>query len=174
MQASMAVPSHGQMASAFGIKLAFPMLNRWYVIAVLACWLASMGWLLVEKILPTLREGDRPQYVDVLPDVEAPPREVRWAIHYGDRILGQARSLSIREDDGSGRMESTVQFDKLPLREIMSNLLGALGTLLNPLLAGNDDPSMTVESKMEVNSEGRLDSFVTDLSIVDLPNLIRV
>ena len=152
------------------------MLNRWYIVAVLACWIASMSWLLVEKVMPTLREGDRPQYAEVLPAADTPLRPVRWEIQYGNRTIGQATSLSTRDSNGAGRMESTVQFDDLPLGEMMSENFGMVGTLLKPLWNNDDNLriSMTIASEMEIDREGKLDSFVTNLRMAELPDLIRI
>ena len=152
------------------------MFNRWYLGALLVCWTASMSWLWVEKIWPTLTEGDRPQYAEVLPDVDEPPRRVAWEIQYRGRPIGTASNLSLRQADGSGRMESRVRFDDLPLGEIMSELLGALGNLLTPLWKSdaNMRVRMVVESAMDIDSEGNLSAFTTDVRIADLPNVIRV
>ena len=135
-----------------------------------------MGWLWVEKIWPTLTEGDRPQYAEVLPDVDEPPRRVEWEIQYAGRPIGTASNVSLRQPDGSGRMESTVRFDDLPLGEIMSELLGALGNLLTPLWKSDQDirVKMVVDSAMEIDSDGNLASFTTDVKIADLPNVIRI
>lgn len=152
------------------------MMNRWYILAVLACWLASMGWLVVEKVLPTLREGERPTYADVLPKPAAPPRRVCWKIEYGGADIGSARSLSTRAIDGSGRIESTVRFDDLPLSEIMSELLGTVGALVKPLWNVGDNVriAMTITSEMDIDAEGKLRSFTTDVRIDELSTIIRV
>ena len=152
------------------------MFHRWYIAAVIVCWLASMSWLLVEKILPTLRAGDRPQYSEVLPAPAAAPRHVCWEIQYGGEVIGHARSLSVRESDGAGRMESSVQFDNLPLGEIMSELLGAIGPLIKPLWGADEDIriQMTIDSETNISADGALDTFTTDVRMADLPTVIRV
>jgi len=152
------------------------MFNRWYIIAVLVCWAASMGWLVAEKILPTLFEGQRPQYAEVLPDPADPARHVCWEIQYSGDSIGAARTLSVREADGSGRMESTVRFDDLPLDEIMSELLGSVGSLIRPLWNSDGDVcvEMTIDSEMHIGTDGGLTSFTTEVRIADVPNVIRL
>ena len=39
------------------------MSNRWFSLAVVLFWLASMSWLVSEKVVPPLRVGDRPAAV---------------------------------------------------------------------------------------------------------------
>ena len=153
-----------------------PMFNRWYIVGVLACWLASMSWLFVEKILPTLTEGQRPQYSEVLPAPAAPPRQVCWQIEYRGEVIGEARTMSRREIDGAGKVESNIQFDDLPLSEIMSELLGSFGNLIGPLWTGDQNLrlKMNVSSEMNVATDGNLESFTTEVRISDLPNVIRI
>ncbi len=152
------------------------MTNRWYIFAVLACWGAAMGWLFVEKILPTLQQGDPPEYAEVLPETDNGPRRTCWEIHYQDRPIGQATSWAVRNEDGSGKLESVVQFERLPLSELISELLGTFGALVKPMWNTDDniEIAMNVVSEMFVGADGKLDSFVTELRIDDLDNLIRV
>jgi hypothetical protein len=152
------------------------MSNRWYPLAVLACWAAAMTWLVVEKVLPTLREGDRPDYDAVLPAEAEAPRPQRWEIYYRDRPIGTATSLSIRNDDNSGRLESEVKFSRLPLSEIVTELFGNLATLVKPLWRSGEriEVELTVDSQMHIGADGNLRSFVTHVRMAQWDELIQV
>ena len=135
-----------------------------------------MGWLFVEKIWPTLRQGERPQYSEVLPSPAAPPRHACWEIQYDGKPIGQATSVSLREVDGSGRMQSSVHFGELPLSEIMNQLLGPAARLIAPLFGNSEDIriNMAIDSDMHISEDGNLQSFTTDVRFADLPNTIRI
>lgn len=152
------------------------MSNRWYPLAVLACWMAAMSWLVVEKVLPTLREGDRPDYDAVLPAEAAAPKPERWEIFYRDRPIGTATSLSIRNDDNSGRLESEVKFTRLPLSEIVKELFGNLAAVMKPLWSGDEriEIELTVDSQMHIAADGNLRSFETKVRMAQFEELIQV
>jgi hypothetical protein len=151
-----------------------PMTNRYLLIAVFACWMASMSWLFVEKILPTLSGGDRPDFDAVLPSEDQPPRPVCWEIQFNGQPIGHASSLAVREADNAGRIESTVQFERLPLSDIISELLGSVGALVKPLWGGSDNlhVKMTVDSRMEIAPGGNLQSFITNVRLADLDTVV--
>jgi hypothetical protein len=152
------------------------MSNRWYPLAVLACWLAAMSWLIVEKVLPTLRSGDHPDYDAVLPAKAEAPRPQRWEIYYRDRPIGTATSLSIRNDDDSGRLESEVNFSRLPLSDIVTELFGPLGALIKPLWRGDEriEIALNVKSEMHIGPDKNLRSFVTHVRMAELEEFIQM
>ena len=135
-----------------------------------------MGWLLVEKVLPTLRGGDRPDFDAVLPAAAEPPQPVCWEIQFHGTSIGHAWSLSTRNHDGSGRMESEVNFQRLPLGEIVSELLGTLGALVKPLWNAGDqlEIEMTIASEMDIGHDGNLRSLVTNVKLAEIENVIQV
>lgn len=146
------------------------MTNRLLLLAVFACWLASMSWLFVEKILPTIRGGDRPDFSAVLPDAAKPPQPVCWEIQFNGASIGHASSLAVREPDGTGHIESVVHFQRLPLGDIISELMGNVGALVKPLWNAGDNfyVAMTVDSSMEISADGNLQSFVTNVRLADI------
>ena len=40
--------------------------SRWYSVAVVLLWLATMGWLVSQKVLPSLVIGEPPDYQAIL------------------------------------------------------------------------------------------------------------
>jgi hypothetical protein len=150
------------------------MTHRLVMLAVVACWLASMSWLFVEKILPTIRGGQRPDFDAVLPAEDEPPQPVCWEIMFNGESIGRASSLAVRDADGAGHIESTVDFERLPLSDILSELLGSAGAFIKPLWMTSDNllMKMSVASRMEIASGGNLKSFVTNVRLADLERLL--
>ena len=52
------------------------MYSRWFNAAVVVLWLATMSWLVTEKVLPPLLVGEPPSYHQV---IEAQNASRRWA-----------------------------------------------------------------------------------------------
>ena len=90
--------------------------GRWYSIAVVGCWLATMTWLMVEKVIPTLFSGTQPGLTAALPPSSKQPDTVCWDIEYQDQSLGQAVTRATRREDGTGELESVVQFPPIAAR----------------------------------------------------------
>ena len=150
--------------------------SRWYPAAVSVCWLAAMGWLMVEKILPTLTSGDPPDIADVLPAGVEQPAPSSWSIHYNGRIIGYAHSQAVRHEQGGGHVTSVVTFDRLPLGEILSESVGTIGLFAKALLPseGITSLSMTVESRLWISTDDVLDRFNVSARLQDSPSFIEV
>jgi hypothetical protein len=116
-------------SSAHWEKLVF---GRTGTIAILALWLCSTIWLFVAKILPPLLVGDPPSFQAIYGD--APSQEsCAWDIHWNGKPLGWARSEHRRRADGIFDIESSVHFDRLPIKDVappwMRSFVDALGEL---------------------------------------------
>ena len=150
--------------------------GRWYTSAVIACWLATMSWLLLEKVLPTITAGDQPDFQTAFPVQPDEPQVVCWDIRYEERSIGRAVTQAVRNPDETGRLDSVVQFEQLPLDEILSELMGAVGAWIRPMWQANRDVlvEFTVASRLLVQADGRLDRFTTRVSLAGLPDFIRV
>ncbi|MCA9270003.1 MAG: hypothetical protein KDA41_16090 [Planctomycetales bacterium] len=150
--------------------------SRWYSVAVVACWLASMCWLVTAKVLPTLREGSRPTYDAMLPEAEAAKQTTAWDIFLRDEHVGRAVSVSTRLPDGSGKLESDVHFERLPLGQIAMELLGSFGTVLRQFWGADDDLKVDLDivSEMSIGPTGKLDSFVTRVGFAGVEDWLQV
>ena len=73
------------------------MSSRWFNTAVVVLWLATMSWLVKEKVLPPLLIGEPPSYPEI---IEAQNREppVGWEVFLDGRRhrLGHDRHESSR------------------------------------------------------------------------------
>ena len=107
------------------------MTNRIYTTFVFGAWLASMSWLFVAKIWPTLYGGDPPDYTaSIRADSETAQTTV-WHIFWKDRRIGRAASKAIPRASGTA-MRYVVQFEQLPLEMMLSESFGVFGAILFP------------------------------------------
>lgn len=90
--------------------------NRLYTAAVIVCWLATMGWLFTDRVLPSLT-GERGPSARLMNQVEP----VAWAIQMDGKPCGVAVLRSLDGAGGSKEVHSFLRVDylespnKLPL-----------------------------------------------------------
>ncbi len=134
---------------------------------VICFWLATMSWLAVVKILPGLRQGERPDYYSALaPD--APHLEPHcWRIIWRDRNIGFAATDIDHLHGGQVVMRSVVQFDQLPLQSMSNELFGVLAVVIKPLFRGFGDTGMEllVASQMQFDADRRFSGFTTRIDV---------
>lgn len=142
------------------------MSNRWFSLAVVLFWLASMSWLVSEKVVPPLRVGDRPAAVE---EDAAPARQpVAWQLFLDDQPLGWASTDSTERPDRVVELRNRVHLDRFPLKEIAP----WLASLLDP--RGRDDQMpYDTDSRVEL-ADGRLLGFRTSISFGELKDAILV
>jgi hypothetical protein len=67
------------------------MYSRWFNFAVMALWLATMSWLVTDKIVPRLLIGEPPRYETIVQARKKNP-VVGWKMLLDGRQLGWALS----------------------------------------------------------------------------------
>jgi hypothetical protein len=150
-------------------------MSRLYLVPALILWSVSMSWLFATKILPTLIQGNPPDYAEILPSSaqELPP--IRWSIRWNHKNIGWAENRISRSLDGSGRMFSIVQFEQLPVAEIFREVLGVLGRFAEPLVPSELGPlDVKVATQMDFDHYGVLDRFETRIDLAGLDDLLRL
>lgn len=132
----------------------------WLIPFVVLFWCATSGWLLVEKILPSLATGAPPGHQAFYAEQGKP---VAWTVLWNDQPLGWALSQSRREGDGGLEVESVLHFDRLPVQEM-------LPAWTKLILRDSFDPQATfsfdARGHMSIGPGGSLRSF---RSTIDLP-----
>jgi hypothetical protein len=142
------------------------MSNRWFNATIVLLWLASMTWLIAEKVAPPLLVGQRP--VAAVDDVQPARTPVAWQLLLNDRPLGWASTDSLERPDGVVELRNRVHLDRLPLREMAP----WLAKLLDP--QGRDERTpFDTDSRVEL-SDGRLLGFRTSVSFGELKDAILV
>lgn len=136
------------------------MAQRFYIVFVWTAWLASMSWLFVAKIWPTLHGGHPPDYSVAGGVSDLKP--VVWRIAWNDRRIGTAASQKFMRPNGAV-MRHVVQFERVPLDMILSETLGPLSAVfksdsaLGPPLAVD----MLLATELKFNSERQFTGFHT-------------
>lgn len=104
------------------------MANRVFVCAVIVLWLGSMSWLMVDKILPSLHEGEPPLAAGFEPGVP-----VAWKVCWGDREVGYAASKRTPGVLGTTNLENRVVLEDVPLLDLvpalMRRVVGEIGSM---------------------------------------------
>lgn len=142
------------------------MSNRWFNLAIVLLWLASMSWLIAEKVAPPLRLGDRP----AAPDSQVQPARtpVAWQLLLNDKPLGWAATDSVQRPDRIVELRNRVHLDRFPLKEIAP----WLARIFDPDGRDGDLPFDT-DSRIEL-ADDRLLGFHTSLSFGEVKDAILV
>jgi hypothetical protein len=144
--------------------------NQPFNVIVILFWLATMGWLVVAKILPPLRLGDPPNYASILEGSRDEPPAC-WAIRMRGKSIGWAASRIDRRDDGTSELYSRVYLGALPIEELAP---GWLAGAIEPVLADLRRLDVDKRSRFAIDPLGRLVEFESRLRLADLADAIKV
>jgi len=134
------------------------MLQRPLLTPIVVCfWLVTSGWLVVTKILPSLSPGSPPGQQALYTSGDK-PIPVAWAVHWNERPIGSALATSSREDDGSLTVESHLQFEKLPLDEMLP---AWVGLLVRRVVSQAAPASVSARGRLDIDAVGQLRSFTS-------------
>jgi len=128
------------------------MYGRWFNLAVIVLWLATMTWLVKAKVLPTLLIGEPPSHRQILEARQNEP-PVGWRLRWNHRPMGWALSITEAQPDGSTQIRSRVHFDDLPLGDMTPGWLRGLFRLLDESRAKMETDTRSV---LSIGPEGRL------------------
>jgi hypothetical protein len=155
---------------------------------VLVAWLASMSWLFVAKILPTLQGGDPPDYSTTVAESAESAQPTVWRITWKDRRIGTAAGDARRQARGTAR-RYVVQFEHMPLQMMLSEAFGAFGSVFFGRTAkqsseGRGGSAWTGEHPLEVDmllatemrfdKEQRFTSFQTIVDLGEMKGFLRL
>jgi hypothetical protein len=101
------------------------MYSRTFSATICVLWLTSMTWLVSQKVLPSLRVGEPPNYQTILEARNHDPI-VGWRLAFNDRNLGWALSETKRQENGIVEVRSRVHFENLPLSDFTHGWLRAI------------------------------------------------
>lgn len=135
------------------------MYSRWYNVAVVLLWMGSMGWLVVEKVLPSLLVGDPPNQQRILAAQQDEPAS-GWQVLWNDRPIGWAISVTGSLPDGMTEVRSLVRFEQLRLAEMVPAFVQQL------LGLGQDLPGIQMEARSTLvfDAFGHLSRFESAVS----------
>lgn len=144
--------------------------GRWVNVAVVGLWLASMSWLVMEKILPPLQLGEPPSYRSIS---EARRNEgpVGWRLFWNEEPIGWALSEARPQAHQSTEIRSRVHMDYLPLAELVPEWLARLFRLPE---FKNLRLSMDTTSVLMIDPLGRLVRFHSSLQVGSFPEVVHM
>jgi len=139
------------------------MLHRpWFTPIVVVFWCVTSGWLLVEKILPSLAPGSPPGYQAIYTS-DSGLIPVAWTVHWNDQPLGWAIAESQRTPLGGLVVDSRMHFDRLPLDEILP---AWTSLLVRKALPQGGGLTFDARGRLAIDPAGDLRSF---MSVVNVP-----
>jgi hypothetical protein len=128
---------------------------------VVGFWLATMGWLVVTKILPSFNPGSPPGQ-QALYIAGSRPIPVAWSVQWNERPVGWALATSTRDDDGGLIVESRLQFEKLPLDDVLP---AWAGLLVRRVAATSAPASFAARGRLAIDATGHLTSFTSRVTL---------
>ncbi len=144
--------------------------SRWFNLAVVGLWLASMTWLVTDKILPSLLVGDPPNYRTILAARKSEP-PVGWRLLFNGQPIGWALSAAFPLPNELTEVRSRVHFDELPLADFTPGLLGQLlGLTKFSRVALEVDTGST----LLIDPLGRLSRFTSTVRLEDFDQVIHM
>ena len=144
--------------------------SRWFNATVVVLWLATMGWLVTEKVLPPLLVGEPPNYQTIV-DAQKKEPPAGWRLMFNDRPVGWALSSTASQPNGLTEIRGRVHFDTLPLEEMTP---GWLRTLFRLVERPVDGLKMDARSVLFIDPLGRLVRFESVVKLDPLNEVIRV
>lgn len=138
------------------------MANRVFVFAVVVLWLGSMSWLLVDKILPSIKDGEPPIAAGYEPNVP-----VAWKVTWGDRQVGYAASMRTPGVLGTTNLENRVVLEDVPLLDLvpalMRRVVGEIGSM-----------KFDAHTVLEFDSLENFSSFESTVAINEVSSVLEL
>ena len=146
------------------------MYSRWHNTAVVLFWLATMSWLVKEKVLPPLLVGEPPS-LNRIAEAQFCALPTGWRISCNDRRLGWALSDVRPQPNGMKSIHGWVHLEPSALKETLRGALGTFSHLIEQPLHGL---SLDARSIMVVDPLGRLVRFRTTVRLEPLREVVSV
>ena len=151
------------------------MYSRWFEVTVVLLWLATMSWLVTQKILPPILTGRPPNYRTIIEARRLEP-PVGWTMFWNDRPIGWALNTTVRQPHRLTEIRGRVHFNELPLEEMVPAWLGAFFDLLEQpdLNVAMGNVAMDVESTLVIDPLGRLSQLESSVRLDQFEEVIKV
>jgi hypothetical protein len=126
------------------------MTSRWSSIAIVLFWISTMGWLVQNKIIPSLATGEPPSYRSMLDHHGQADRPVGWSISLDGRPLGWAITSAVLDTEGGYQLQSRVRMDRIPFATLAP---AWMSSILKVFDGGGSIPSL----QMNVDARSSID-----------------
>lgn len=128
---------------------------------VVGFWLVTSSWLVVTKILPSLSPGSPPGQQALYTSGHR-PIPVAWSVQWNEQPVGWALATATRQTDGGLVVDSRLQFDKLPLDEMLP---GWAGLLVRRVVHDTAPVSFSARGRLEIDAVGQLRAFTSRVAL---------
>ncbi|MDC0934720.1 hypothetical protein OAS39_00435 [Pirellulales bacterium] len=136
--------------------------HRLFVGAVLALWVGSMSWLVIEKILPSFGRGEPPIAAGM--EIDVP---VAWSVAWSDEHVGHAASVRRQGIQHTTEIRSRVRLDDVPVLDLapvwMRDVVGDIGKL-----------RLDATTRMEFDSLDNFSAFESSVAVNELPGILKM
>jgi hypothetical protein len=146
------------------------MQSRWFNAATVMLWLATMSWLVSEKVLPPLLIGEPPNYRNIV-EAQRDDPPVGWRMSFNAQPLGWALTETRLQPTGLTDIHGCVHFEALPLEDVMPVWLRSLTKLIRQPINGL---KMDAKSVLVIDPLGHLLRFDSSVRVDPLNEVIRI
>lgn len=138
------------------------MANKLYVIAILVLWAGSMSWLVSQRILPPLVDGDAP------PNSLLHQRDpVAWRLSVDGQECGVAVLQALHDSEGVTEVHSRVSLTSIPAPKAAPPWLTTIGETFEEL-------GLDVRTHNTFDPLGRLARFQMSVQIQEISEPIKI
>jgi hypothetical protein len=131
------------------------MSSRWFNTAVVILWLATMTWLVREKVLPPLLIGEPPSYSEII-SAQGHELPVGWELAIDGRRIGWAMTETKKSPIGMTEIRGRAHFNRFPTEAVSPGWLRPIAQLIGTHI---DGLRMDAVSVLEFDTFGRLLHF---------------
>jgi hypothetical protein len=133
-------------------------------------WMATMSWLLVDKLWPTLRIGNPPNYHSILRAQESETANA-WAIYWNERLAGWSVGRLVEHDTQMRELDSRVFIAELPLDQMVPRWLGGV---IQPILQRAGRLDMDMRGRIDIDPLDRVVGFDASMWLAGVKDAVTV
>lgn len=145
--------------------------HRWTKGIVVLFWMATMTWLVVEKVLPPLERGSPPTFHSAYGELDPRAAPIGWTVEWNDRPIGWAASRVLRPSSGLFEVHSRVHFVRWPLEEMVPVWMRAV---LRDAVSSFGGLEMDAYNRLEIDPLNRLVGFCSTIHLKKVPQAIVI
>ncbi|HEX4143729.1 MAG TPA: hypothetical protein VHY91_09365 [Pirellulales bacterium] len=145
--------------------------TRLYNAIVVVFWMATMSWLLVDKLWPTLRVGDPPNYHSIIRRAEHAEEANAWAIYWNDHLAGWSLGKLVHRDTQMRELHSRLFIAELPLEQMVPHWLGGV---IKPMLQRPGHLDMDMSGWLDIDPLDRVVGFNSSMRLAGIKDAVTV
>lgn len=138
------------------------MANRMFVLAVVTLWLCSMAWLVTERVLPGMGESQPPAIENF--ETNQP---IAWEVEWAGEPVGRAASIRVAGLGGTVELHNRISLQDMPISDLAPTWMRMAVPSLGKM-------SIDVISRIEVDSLGNFSSFLSKVSLNEMPSVLKI